>query len=107
MRNRVFAQEKHGPEIHVQHLVPIFLRQFKHRFESHHGGVIDDYVDEAEGILEKRPDRKMAMTHVTLHPRITWSGGAPDEASIAELHDRAHQACFIANSVTTEVTIDQ
>ena len=76
-------------------------------FARRAGLVIEDYVDEAEGILEKRPDRKMAMTHVTLHPRITWSGDAPDEASIAELHHRAHEACFIANSVTTEVTIDQ
>ena len=76
-------------------------------FARRAGLVIDHYVDEAEGILEKRPDGKMAMTHITLHPRITWSGGAPDESSIAELHDRAHEACFIANSVTTEVTIDQ
>lgn len=76
-------------------------------FARRAGLVIDDYVDEAEGILETRPDRKMAMTHVALHPRITWSGDAPDEASIAELHHRAHESCFIANSVTTEVTIDQ
>jgi len=76
-------------------------------FARRAGLVIDHYVDEAEGILEKRPDGKMAMTHITLHPRITWGGSAPDGSSIAELHDRAHEACFIANSVTTEVTIDQ
>ena len=76
-------------------------------FARRAGLVIDDYVDEAEGILEKRPDGKMAMTRVTLRPCITWCGSAPDESSIAELHDRAHEACFIANSVTTEVTIDQ
>ena len=67
--------------------------------------VIDDYVDEAEGVLEKRADGKMAMTRVMLHPRIIWGGNPPDEATLDALHDRAHEACFIANSVTTEVTV--
>jgi organic hydroperoxide reductase OsmC/OhrA len=72
------------------------------------GFVVDHYVDEAEGVLEKRADGKMAMTRVTLHPRIEWGGdNPPDAAAIADLHHRAHEACFIANSVTTEVTIDQ
>ena len=75
-------------------------------FARRAGLVIDDYVDEAEGILEKRADGKMAMTRVTLRPRITWGGSAPDESSIAELHHRAHEACFIANSVTTDVVVD-
>ena len=68
--------------------------------------VIDDYVDEAEGVLDKRADGKMAMTRVTLRPRVTWSGDPPGEAVVADLHHRAHEACFIANSVTTEVTVE-
>jgi organic hydroperoxide reductase OsmC/OhrA len=68
---------------------------------------VDDYVDEAEGVLEKRADGKMAMTRVTLRPRVTWGGEAPDATAIADLHHRAHEACFIANSVSTKVTIDQ
>lgn len=76
-------------------------------FARRAGLVIDAYVDEAEGILEKRPDGKLAMTKVTLHPRITWGGDAPEKAALADLHHRAHEACFIANSVTTEVIIDQ
>jgi organic hydroperoxide reductase OsmC/OhrA len=67
---------------------------------------IDAYVDEAEGVLEKRADGKMAMTRVTLHPRITWASDPPDEALVADLHHRAHEACFIANSVTTEVVVE-
>ena len=70
------------------------------------GLVVDDYVDEAEGAIEKRADGKFAMTRVTLHPRVTWGGNPPDQAAIADLHHRAHDACFIANSVTTEVTVD-
>jgi organic hydroperoxide reductase OsmC/OhrA len=74
-------------------------------FARRAGFVIDAYVDEPEGVLDKRPDGKMAMTRVILHPQITWSN-PPDETAIADLHHRAHNACFIANSVTTEVTVD-
>ena len=69
------------------------------------GFVVDSYIDEAEGVLEKRADGKMAMTRVTLRPRIAWGATPPDEAALADLHHRAHEACFIANSVTTEVTV--
>jgi organic hydroperoxide reductase OsmC/OhrA len=69
------------------------------------GLVVDSYVDEAEGVLEKRSDGKIAMTRVTLRPRVTWGGNAPDEPTIADLHHRAHEACFIANSVNTEVKV--
>jgi organic hydroperoxide reductase OsmC/OhrA len=81
----------------------LFFLDFARRAEF----VVDDYVDEAEGVLEKRADGKMAMTRVTLHPRITWSGNSPDEAATADLHHRAHEACFIANSVTTDVKIER
>ena len=75
-------------------------------FARRAGFVVDEYVDQAEGVLEKRADGKMAMTLVTLHPRVTWGGNRPDEAGIADLHHRAHDACFIANSVTTEVMVE-
>ena len=75
-------------------------------FARRAGFVVDAYVDEAEGVLEKRGDGKMAMTRVTLHPRVTWGGSPPDEEAIADLHHRAHQDCFIANSVTTDVTVE-
>ena len=71
------------------------------------GLVVDSYEDEAEGVLEKRKDGRMWMSRVTLRPRIAWGGDAPDAAAVADLHHRAHEACFIANSVTTEVTVEQ
>ena len=74
-------------------------------FARRAGFVVDEYVDEAEGVLEKRADGKMAMTRVTLRPRVTWGGDPPDEATIAGLHHRAHEECFIANSVTADVTV--
>lgn len=76
-------------------------------FARRGGFVVDDYVDEAEGMIEKRHDGKMWMSKVVLRPRIAWGGGAPNTESIAELHRQAHEACFIANSVTTEVTVEQ
>jgi len=75
-------------------------------FARRAGFVLDEYADEAEGELEKRADGKMAMTRVTLHPRVTWAGSPPDAAALADLHHRAHEACFIANSVTTEVIVE-
>ena len=75
-------------------------------FARRAGFVLDDYVDEAEGVLEKRSDGKMAMTGVTLRPRVRWSGNPPNEAALADLHHHAHEACFIANSVTTEVKVE-
>jgi organic hydroperoxide reductase OsmC/OhrA len=74
-------------------------------FARRDGWIVDEYVDEAEGVIEKRGDGKMWMSRVTLHPRVSWGGEQPDESVIADLHHRAHDACFIANSVTTEVTV--
>ena len=75
-------------------------------FARRQGLVITSYIDEAEGAIEKGADGKFRMTRVTLRPRITWQGKWPDEAMIADLHHRAHEACFIANSVTTEVKVE-
>ena len=74
-------------------------------FARRDGWIVDEYVDAAEGVLEKRSGGKMWMSHVTLHPRVTWGDEQPDESAVADLHHRAHDACFIANSVTTEVTV--
>ena len=71
------------------------------------GFVVDSYVDEAKGVLDKREDGKMWMSRVTMRPQVTFSGDKrPSEAEIADLHHRAHDQCFIANSVSTEVKIE-
>lgn len=75
-------------------------------FARRAGFVINDYVDEAEGVLEKRPDGKTAMTRVILRPRVAWRDEEPDAGTIAGLHHDAHEACFIANSVTSEVVVE-
>ena len=76
-------------------------------FARRGGFVVDGYVDAAEGVMGKLADGRMAMTKVTLRPRIAWGGErVPDAAAVADLHHRAHDACFIANSVTTEVVVE-
>ena len=75
-------------------------------FARRAGLVVEGYEDVAEGVMAKRDDGRMAMTLVTLRPQITWGGSAPDADALAALHHKAHEACFIANSVTCEVRIE-
>ena len=65
---------------------------------------VDRYEDEAEGIMEKNADGKMAVTRVTLHPRAVFSGDKmPSADDLERLHHKAHEECFIASSVKTDV----
>ncbi len=65
---------------------------------------VDRYFDAAEGVMEKNAEGKMAMTLVTLRPDVEFSGEhQPTRAELDRLHHEAHDACFIANSVKTEV----
>ena len=64
------------------------------------------YDDEAVGYMEKDAHGKMAITRVQLRPRITWSGDrVPSPEELDNMHDAAHENCFIANSVKTQVTV--
>lgn len=66
--------------------------------------VVDRYVDAATGVMEKNTEGKMAMTVVTLRPQVSFSGeNPPTREQIEHMHHRAHEECFIANSVKTEV----
>jgi organic hydroperoxide reductase OsmC/OhrA len=71
----------------------------------HAGFVVDSYEDAAEGVLAKDAQGRVAMTKVTLHPAVRFSGEQPTPERYAALHHEAHELCFIANSVKTEVAI--
>ena len=64
------------------------------------------YSDTAEGTLEAGPDGKLVMTRVVLRPAVAFTGKAPTPDELAHLHHRAHEECFLANSVKTEVVVD-
>lgn len=66
--------------------------------------VVDQYRDEAVGALGKNADGRMAMIRVTLRPEIAFGGERrPTGAQVTALHHEAHEQCFIALSVKTEV----
>lgn len=64
------------------------------------------YRDEAVGILERAADGKEAITRVTLRPAVSFEGTVPVPEQLAQLHEKAHERCYIANSVKTEVVIE-
>lgn len=68
---------------------------------------LDSYSDEAVGYLEKNEAGRLAMTLVILRPRVQWSKDvAVTDADLDKLHQQAHEGCFIANSVKTNVTVE-
>jgi organic hydroperoxide reductase OsmC/OhrA len=64
---------------------------------------VDRYVDNAVGVMQKNAEGRMMMTVVTLRPEVHFSGNPPTREQLDQLHHEAHEACFIANSVKTEV----
>jgi organic hydroperoxide reductase OsmC/OhrA len=69
------------------------------------GFIVDAYEDPATGDLAKNAAGKDVMTKVTLRPRVIFNGRAPTAAEYAAMHHTAHEECYIANSVTSEVVL--
>jgi organic hydroperoxide reductase OsmC/OhrA len=67
--------------------------------------VVERYEDAAVGILEKNDAGKLAVTRITLRPKVAFGGAPPSAESLARLHEQAHEHCFIANSVRTEIEV--
>jgi organic hydroperoxide reductase OsmC/OhrA len=64
------------------------------------------YEDEAMGRMAKTEQGRYWVAEVDLAPRITWAEGkAPTAERLAELHHRAHDDCYIANSVRTDIRV--
>jgi organic hydroperoxide reductase OsmC/OhrA len=68
--------------------------------------VVDRYVDNASGLLERNAEGKLAITSVKLRPTVTFSGTQPGAAEIRALHEKAHEKCYIANSVKSEILVE-
>jgi organic hydroperoxide reductase OsmC/OhrA len=80
------------------HMLWFLTMAVKRRF------VVDHYVDHAIGTMAKNAEGKLAMTVVTLRPEVRFSGERlPTREEIDAMHHRAHDECFIANSVKTEL----
>jgi len=73
---------------------------------ANRGYVVDGYSDDAVALLDRNTEGKMAVVKATLAPKVSFSGDKqPTADEYAKLHERAHQACFIANSVKTIVEV--
>jgi len=70
------------------------------------GFVVDDYADDAIGEMTKNERGKLWVSRVTLSPKITFTGDKrPSPEQLGELHHLAHEECYIANSVRSEVVV--
>ena len=69
--------------------------------------VIESYRDDAVGFMEKNEQGRLAITRVTLRPDVKFIGDLlPTAEDVAALHHGAHEECYIANSVKTEVSVE-
>lgn len=69
--------------------------------------LVDSYEDNAEGVMAKNQEGKLAITEVTLIPKVVFGGSTiPSMKEVDEMHRLAHEKCFIANSVKSKVRID-
>jgi organic hydroperoxide reductase OsmC/OhrA len=76
-------------------------------FAAREGFVVDRYEDRAVGVMEKNAGGKSFISRVMLRPEIRFSGSKrPAQQDIETLHHRAHENCFIANSVKSEVIVE-
>lgn len=71
------------------------------------GFVVDSYVDHVMGVMTKDSDGKLWISTATLRPTVKFSGVLlPTAAQFEALHHKAHEECFIARSVRTDVRVE-
>ena len=70
------------------------------------GFIVNEYRDEAIGILAKDVEGKLAITEVILNPKVKFdTSTVPNQKEHEEMHHLAHDKCFIANSVKTVIRV--
>lgn len=89
-------------EMFVASLSACHMLWFLHKAREA-GVTVSAYRDDAIGEMTKDADGKVSFTRVTLRPEIASDG---DAAMLEKAHHEAHEACFIANSVKTEIVIE-
>ena len=69
--------------------------------------VVDSYEDEAVGRMSEIAPDRLAVTEVVLRPRVSFgSTNAPTRSQLDDLHHAAHDRCFLANSVKTQIRVE-
>jgi organic hydroperoxide reductase OsmC/OhrA len=67
---------------------------------------VQSYRDEAEGTLGKDDRGRVAITCIALRPEVVFFGTEPGKEDLVRLHRRAHEKCFIANSLRSEIVVE-
>lgn len=71
------------------------------------GFVVDSYLDDADGLMERNAAGRFAITRITLRPKITFSGARqPTASELESMHHAAHDDCYIANSIKAEIVVE-
>ena len=71
------------------------------------GFIVTRYRDAAVGVMEKNAAGELWVSKVTLHPEISYAGAQPSADERERMHHAAHEVCFIANSVKTEIVVEE
>ncbi|MCE9625437.1 MAG: OsmC family protein [Deltaproteobacteria bacterium] len=82
------------------HFLSFLALAAKHRL------VVDEYRDDPVAVLEKNAEGKLAITRIYLRPRVKFEGEAPTREKILSLHEKAHEICFIASSLKSEIVLE-
>jgi organic hydroperoxide reductase OsmC/OhrA len=71
------------------------------------GWQVERYEDDAVGLMGRNPQGRQAITRITLRPAVRFGGErAPTAAELAQLHHDAHEQCYIANSLKSEIVCE-
>lgn len=98
---RVNPEEAYVASLSSCHMLTFLALAAKKRWS------LDSYDDAAVGYLEKNEAGKLWMARVILRPKVVWSRGvAVSQDELEALHHIAHEGCFIASSVKTDVTVE-
>jgi organic hydroperoxide reductase OsmC/OhrA len=69
--------------------------------------IVDSYEDHAVGVMTQNERGVPWISRITLRPLVTWEGDrTPTAAEVQDLHHLAHEHCFIAASIKTEVVVE-
>jgi organic hydroperoxide reductase OsmC/OhrA len=99
--DRVNPEEAFVASLSTCHMLTFLAIAARKRF------TVDSYIDEATGVMERTTQGKVWVARVTLRPKVTFSGvRQPSTGELSELHRAAHDTCFVANSVKSEVVVD-
>jgi organic hydroperoxide reductase OsmC/OhrA len=99
---RVNPEEAYVAALSTCHMLTFLAIAARKRF------TVDSYFDEAVGVMERNHEGRFWISRVVLRPQVTFSGARqPSTGELAELHHAAHENCFVANSVKSEVVVER